>query len=183
MRAFLALPMPGRVLDTLIALQGQIGGPGRAVPEDNLHLTIAFLGDTDERGLADLNDLLASTPLPVTSIRFGALGTFAEMERGLLFVSVEADAALMALHGKVQRVARMAGITLPRRRFRPHVTLFRSNRQPKGPERDRLARALSHPVQVPDFEAHQLVLFRSTLGPGGARHDAMASYALSPLST
>jgi len=181
MRAFLALPIPEETLAALIAVQGRIP-VGRAVPEENLHLTLAFLGDTGDDVLGALDELLSATPLPSTSVRFGGLGTFAEMERGLVFAEVHPDPRLTALHSKVAQIARMAGAELPRRRFRPHVTLTRSNRQPSGPARDRLAVSLGMPVDIPSFDATEVVLVQSTLGGGAARHDALARYPLSPMA-
>jgi 2'-5' RNA ligase len=181
MRAFLALPVPDATADALVAIQSHIP-VGRPVPEENLHLTLAFLGDVNKAVLADLDEILSSTPLPSATIAFGGLGTFGEMERGLVFAEVRPDPRLAALQSKVARVARMAGADLPRRRFRPHVTLVQSNRQPVGPARDRLAAALGLPVDIPAFVATELVLNGSTLTPDGARHEALARYPLSPIS-
>ena len=181
MRAFLALPVPDATVDALVAIQALIP-VGRPVPEENLHLTLAFLGDASEAILADLDEILSSTALPSATIAFGGLGTFGEMERGLVFAEVRPDPRLSALQSKVARIARMAGADLPRRRFRPHVTLVRANRQPMGPARDRLAAALGAPVDIPAFAATELVLYQSTLTPEGARHDALARYPLSPVS-
>lgn len=181
MRAFLAIPIPEATVATLVALQARIP-VGRPVPEDNLHLTLAFLGDVTDDTLAALDDLLSVTPLPSAPVSFCGLGTFGDMERGLVFADVRSDQRLMALQAKVAQTARMAGAELPRRRFRPHVTLTRSNRQPKGPARDRLAATLGAPVDIPGFEARDLVLFQSTLTSGGARHDRLAHYPLSPVA-
>ena len=182
MRAFVALPVPEPALSALLAVQSRLP-VGRAVPEENLHLTLAFLGEVTEAYLADLDDILSATPLPAAEVRFTRLDTFAEIDRGLLFAGVEPAARLAALEGKVARTVRMAGLDLPRRRFRPHVTLTRANRQPRGPARDRMAAALGMPVQIPAYTATEAILYRSTLGPGGARHDALAAYPLSPLAS
>lgn len=179
MRAFLALPVPEPALTALVALQSALP-VGRPVPEGNLHLTLAFLGDASEATLADLDEILSATPLPQAELRFTGLGTFAQIERGLIFAAVEPVPDLVSLQAKVARAVRMAGLDLPRKRFRPHVTLARANRQPKGPARDRMAAALGLPIDVPAVTAIEAVLYRSTLGPGGARHDALASYGLSP---
>lgn len=181
MRAFLALPVPEPALTGLVAAQGGIP-VGRAVPEDNLHLTLVFLGEVSEAVLEEIDAILSATPLPQAEVRFTGLGTFAEIERGLIFAAVEPAPSLVALQAKVARVARAAGLELKRRRFRPHVTLARANRQPKGPARDRMAAALGTPLDVPAFTATEVVLYRSTLGSGGARHDALARYPLSPFS-
>jgi 2'-5' RNA ligase len=179
MRAFLAIPMPEETADAMAAVQARLPS-GRAVPEENLHLTLTFLGDVGEDVLAEIDEALTATRLPVAEIAFGGLDTFAEMERGLVFVTVEPDEGLTTLQAKVERIARMAGADIPRRRFRPHVTLVRSNRQPKGLARDRTAAALGQPVDIPGFTATELVLYSSTLGAGGARHDVLETYPLSP---
>jgi 2'-5' RNA ligase len=181
MRAFLALPIPVATLDALVAAQSRLA-VGRPVPEENMHLTLAFLGEVSAGSLEELDDILSATPLPTAPVNFGGLGTFGDMERGLVFVSVQAGDRLASLQTKVARAARVAGIELPRRRFRPHVTLTRSNRQPVGPARDRLAASLGAPVEIPGFDATELVLFQSTLGPSGARHDPLSRYPLSPMS-
>lgn len=181
MRAFLALPIPETTAAALVAAQELIP-VGRPVPEDNLHLTLAFLGDVSDAVLADLHDVLSVTTLPTAQVSFGGLGTFGEIDRGLVFAEVLADKRLSALHAKVAQASRMAGADLPRRRFRPHVTLARTNRQPTGSARDRLAASLGARIDIPGFEATELVLFQSTLGSGGARHDPLASYPLSPLA-
>lgn len=177
MRAFLALPLPKATADALLAVQATLP-VGRPVPEENLHLTLAYLGDTSDDVLAALHDLLDSTGLPAPEVAFEGLGTFAEMERGLVFVGVTSNPVLDALHSKVAHLARAAGATLPRRRFRPHVTVMRANRQPQGPARDRLASALGLPVAIPGFHARRLGLFQSELSSAGARHDLMADYPL-----
>lgn len=181
MRAFLALPIPEDTIAALIAAQARIPF-GRHVPEENLHLTLAFLGAVTEAVLEEIDDLLSATPLPSAPVSFRGLGTFGEMERGLVFAVVQDDPRLAALQSKVSRVARMAGSDLPRRRFRPHVTLTRANRQPTGPTRDRLAAILGEQVDIPSFVATELVLFQSTLTSSGARHDPLARYPLSPIA-
>ncbi|MCU4655085.1 RNA 2',3'-cyclic phosphodiesterase [Roseibacterium sp. SDUM158016] len=175
MRAFLALTVPEDTADAMARVQSRLP-TGRAVPEENLHLTLAFLGDVPETVLTALDEELSAIRLPPARVDFLGLGTFAEMERGLIFAEVRPDPDLAALQSKVERIARLAGADLPRRRFRPHVTLMRANRQPKGEARDRMALALGMPVEIPGFVARDLVLYASTLGPAGARHDELARY-------
>lgn len=177
MRAFLALPLPEATREAL-AQQKSTLPFGRSVPEDNLHLTLAFLGDVTEPVLETLHDLLSSTRLPAALISFRGLGTFAELERGLVFAAVQPDPTLTVLQAKTLQAARMAGITLPRSRFVPHVTLMRAGSQPKGPARDRLAAALGRVAEIPGFTARELCLFHSTLSSSGARHEALVSYPL-----
>jgi 2'-5' RNA ligase len=177
MRSFLALTLPDPVRAALLRAQGTLP-TGRPVPEENLHLTLAFLGDVPDAVLEEIDVVLSSTRLAAPCISFGGLGTFAEMEQGLVFAEVLADDTLVHLQAKVTRIARAAGADLPRRRFRPHVTLMRANRQPKGPARDRLATTLGLRPDIPGFTATRLALYQSRLGPRGAQHTILADYAL-----
>ncbi len=177
MRSFVALPMEEGAVDALVAAQSHLPF-GKPVPEANLHLTLAYLGEVQEPVVEALHDLLDSARLPAPEIHFGALGTFAEMERGLVYAEVQATPTLTSLQSKVAQVTRQAGADLPRRRFRPHVTLMRANRQPVGPARDRLATAIGQPCAIPAFTAHRMCLYQSTLTPHGAVHEVMAHYPL-----
>lgn len=177
MRTFLALPIPDPTIDALLRVQSRLP-TGKSVPEDNLHLTLAYLGEVAEDILEILHDLLSAARLPAPHIAFTGLDTFAEMERGLTFAAVIPNDALTALQAKTAQLARQAGAELPRRRFRPHVTLTRANRQPKGPARDRLAAAIGTPIDIPAFTARALCLYNSNLSPTGARHEVLASYPL-----
>ncbi|ABD53445.1 RNA 2',3'-cyclic phosphodiesterase [Jannaschia sp. CCS1] len=177
MRAFVALPLTDPAIDALTRVQSTLP-TGKPVPEENLHLTLAYLGEVSEDVLETLHDMLSAARLPSADIAFEGLGTFAEMERGLTFGAVAPSDALTALQTKVAQLARQAGVLLPRRRFRPHVTLTRANRQPKGPTRDRLASAIGTPIKVPGFTARTANLYESTLTPSGARHEVLASYPL-----
>lgn len=178
MRSFIALPIAEPCLDVLVSLQSTIP-VGRPVAEDNLHLTLAFLGEVDGPTLEDLHlDLAALRAAPV-DIRFTGLDSFTEMERGLVFAAVDKTEPLEALHAAIARAARRLGIDLPRRRFRPHVTLTRANRRPNGLARDRLAATLASPrMDIPGFTADRFCLYHSDLRPGGARHEVLADYPL-----
>ncbi|WP_439136581.1 RNA 2',3'-cyclic phosphodiesterase [Roseicyclus sp.] len=178
MRAFLALDIPD---DTATALSRvQSGMPfGRPVPEENLHLTLAFFEDAPEVALADLDDLMTAFRAAPVAVHFTGIDSFTETERGLIFAAVERTDALQSLHDRIASLCRQAGLDLPRRRFRPHVTLCRASRRPDGPARDRLAASLGARPDLPGFTARAVTLYRSTLGPRGALHEAMAAYPLS----
>lgn len=175
MRAFIAIPVPDETAAALVRLQAALPH-GRPVPEDNLHLTLAFLGDVPEPVLADLDDALAVLAWIAPEVRFSGLDSFTEAERGTVFAAVERTEALVGLQAKLETLARGLGSDLPRRRFRPHVTLTRGKRRPSGLARDRLATQMGMHMEIPGFLAEEIVLYQSILMPSGARHTALASY-------
>jgi len=177
MRAFLALDIPEDTAAALTRLQSALPF-GRPVPEDNLHLTLAFLEAAPVAALEDLHELLSALRAAPVEVRFTELDSFTETERGLVFAAVERTDALQALHDRIAGLCRSAGLALPRRRFRPHVTLMRANRRPSGPARDRLAANLGPRPDLPGFTAQAMTLYQSTLSSKGAVHDPLAVYPL-----
>jgi 2'-5' RNA ligase len=178
MRAFLALDIPDDVAAALARVQTGLG-VGRPVPAENMHLTLAFFEDAPDAALSDLHDLMMGLRASPVAIRFTGIDSFTEQTRGLIFAAVARTEPLQALHDRIAGLCRVAGLDLPRRRFRPHVTLMRAGRRPDGAARDRLAACLGPRPDLPGFTAHAVTLYRSRLGPRGALHEALAAYPLS----
>lgn len=175
MRAFLALEPPDPVRDALEAMQEGLP-EGRPVPRDNLHLTLVFLDDQPQAALIALDEALHGLKRPQLRLRLTGPAVFGRS--GVVAAGVVPDPGLAALHGNLRGLCHGAGIVLPRTRFRPHVTLARLPRR-SGPEADgRLARWLTARAgfPVPDWPADAVTLFRSTLTPDGALHEALAAY-------
>lgn len=96
---------------------------------DNLHLTLTFLGDISEQTIEPLGHGLASS-LAATSpveLNVNEIG-YAQFTQHQKFIvaSVEANEPLMRLQKKVHQAARQAGLLLPKRAFKPHITLGRA---------------------------------------------------------
>ncbi|GGH28478.1 2'-5' RNA ligase [Cribrihabitans marinus] len=175
MRSFLALPLSEDARARLGALQASIP-VGRAVPVDNLHVTLAFLDDRSEADLSALNDELELADLPACALRLEGLVALGGAAPRVIGAAVVRDAALDALHSEVQRAVRRAGLKLPRRRFRPHVTLARLQPWDAGDVPQILAAESGFRLDAGPVA--ELVLYRSVLRRDGARHDALAAYPL-----
>ncbi|RYH10842.1 RNA 2',3'-cyclic phosphodiesterase [Tropicimonas sp. IMCC6043] len=180
MRLFVAISLPEGLLDRLEALAARLA-LGRPTPRENLHLTLAFLDEVAETVLPELDDALGAIHLPSVPVAFTGLDLFGARSPEILHASVRQAPGLIQLHESVLRAARGTGLSLARRRYRPHVTLARFNRPPAT---DRLGAFLADNAlaPLPGFEAESFALFRSTLGHGPARHEELARYPLGVLS-
>lgn len=181
MRAFVAVILPDAVREALAEVQAGLR-LGRHVPEQNLHLTLAFLEDQPEEVLAELHEGLNAALLQAPELRVVGLDVFGGRSPKLLFAAVEPDPVLKALRDRVLSEARSAGIALKRERFRPHVTLARF-RPGMGPEeRGKLGEFLQEKggVTLPPFRPAAFGLYGSTLRPEGATHELLAEYPLTP---
>lgn len=181
MRTFIALPLPDDVAAGLVALTQPLNA-GRAVPEDNLHLTLVFLGEVAPEALDDLHlelEALAWRPFP---LRLAGLEAFGGARPTVLVVRGEGGPALADLQRAVARAVRRAGIETRRERFAPHVTLARFGRTVPPEEAARLGRFLQArgDAAFAPFTVGQLSLYRSDLRADGARHTVLATYPAVP---
>ncbi|WP_127114909.1 RNA 2',3'-cyclic phosphodiesterase [Shimia sediminis] len=179
MRSFVALELPDAVRGEIVALQAALR-PGRKVPEENLHLTLAFLDDQPEPVLQALHDHLSQWQAAPFDLCLTGLDMFGGKRPRLLYLSVAANPALIAVHRHVRQIAREVGIDLPRERFRPHVTLARFGRDLHEEQMAQIGRFMARygSVTMPPFEVSQVHLFGSTLHPEGAVHEVLATYPL-----
>lgn len=169
----MALPLPEGVAEQIGALQGLLA-TGRPVPEENLHLTLAFLGDVAGADLADLDLALADVRSPAPFVGLAGIDLWDEA----LVIGARADPVLEALARKIA-VALRGVVDLPRRRFRPHVTIARMGRMAPG-NAERVGRFLSERADavLTSFEAEAFTLYRSHLRADGPLYEPLAEYPL-----
>jgi RNA 2',3'-cyclic 3'-phosphodiesterase len=176
-RAFVAIPLPE---DAAARLAGLARGcpVGRRVPEDNLHLTLVFLGDVTDAGLEELHDALSAVRSGPVELRFEGLGVFGDDRPRALWAAVAAEPGLMSLQRQAERAARKAGLSPEARRFVPHVTLVRmkGHREDAAP----LARFLAGRggASAPPVRAVAFSLLSSRLRPEGAVYEELARYPM-----
>ena len=177
-RAFIGIPVPFETSRALGPLQ--LSCPiGKAVHPENLHLTLAFLDDQPEHVLRDLHEGLSDISMTCFDVRLSGLDVLGGNSPGAVAISAHGGKSLTALHKRVSQAARDVGIPLPRRRFRPHVTLNRINREPDNAGRAKLQEFLSVAAAGPvEFRADRFDLVQSRLTPSGAIYDALAVYDL-----
>jgi len=141
-----------RLRATAEALAPRVGG--RPVPRDNLHVTLAFLGDLDDARAA----AAAAVPLESTAfaLALDRLGSF-RRARVAWAGCTRAPPALLELESRLSARLRAEGFALEERPFTPHVTLLR-----------KIERALpAEAVEVIGWEVKEVTLVQSRAGRYG----------------
>jgi len=172
MRLFVAVNLPVPLKARIAGLQRELalsGADVKWVEEENLHLTVKFLGEVVPERLAELQEALAQAVPDCRAFRLelSGLGTFpARGVPRVLWVGVGGEVeAFRELHGAVERALAALGYPGEEREFRPHLTLGRV-RSPRGVDalRRRIA-ALDGPYG--DLAVAEVALMESRLTPRG----------------
>ena len=134
-RTFIALHLPAAVEQTLLDTISQFrlrfpAASVRWVRQEQLHLTLRFLGETAVSHLPALQqglDHIATRHAPLT-LRLGSLGCFPNCQRPRVFwVGLEGELErLHALQQEIEGLVNQSGWAREKRPFSPHLTLGRS---------------------------------------------------------
>ncbi len=161
-RCFLALSVPDDVSDCLMDIQDGVRN-ARWVEEENLHLTLAFLGDCTPSQLSELDVELGRLRVEPFDLSIAGVGAFGGGKPRALYAGVAASEPLTRLRAKIMRVIRDCGIAVERRKFHPHVTVARCG---GGviPGQALLWTTTHARFACPTFTVHGFGLFRSERG-------------------
>ena len=144
--------------------------------EDQLHLTLRFIGEVDRRTAEDLGPALGSVTVPPFPLALRGVGMFERKGRvHSAWAGVADSPALLTLQKKVERACQSAGLQPEHRKFAAHVTLARMKGAGRGLG-DWLAKHsnfATDPWMVEDFR-----LYDSLLSPGGSLYTEIARYPL-----
>lgn len=148
----------------------------RACAAEQMHMTLQFIGDREERELDDVAESVRRSaagiaPFQLTPKR---LVTFPERGRPrLIALDTDSPPALLEVHHRlVQRLAKTTRSGHARDdRFRPHFTLLRFTGSASP-------RDVDAPVSSPSFLVSEIVLMRSVLRPEGAEHTVVETVPL-----
>lgn len=174
-RLFVALRPPAGVRDALIDTMDGIEG-ARWQDEDQLHLTLRFVGEVDPPVAEDLAAALGRIDAAAFELGLAGVGHFQTRGRPTaLWARPVASAALGDLQHKVERVCQRVGLEPEHRKFTPHLTLARLNRT-AGPIGGWLA---AHgALRSETWMADEFRLYESTLTAGGSEYAPVVSYPL-----
>jgi len=178
LRAFIAIELPAKIQAAIAhsttSLKKALPKPlVRWVVQENVHLTLKFLGDVSPTNL----DLLAEA-LKVEAAQHeqfdmsvGGLGAFPNVRRArVVWIGLQAPAELATLQRCVEGVATRLGYPAEERSFSPHLTLGRVGQSVSAGDLVKIRSALEA-CQVGDLGAVKvdaIHIFKSDLQPSGS---------------
>lgn len=173
MRLFIAIELSDEIRDTLSQIQSHLkyaGADVKWVEKDNIHLTLKFLGEVDEKKAEEIKSVLceiAKTTKPFeTTLK--DIGAFPKIESprviwaGLDKGVIESRALAAKIDDELSKI----GFEKETRPFAAHLTVGRV-RSPKNKEALKEKVLCYRSSVISPHIASSVVLFQSTLTPKG----------------
>jgi RNA 2',3'-cyclic 3'-phosphodiesterase len=164
-RLFTGLELPEGVKEALARLRMPLPG-AKWVEQDNLHLTLCFIGDVaDNKRIEEFIERLADVSVPVFETKIMGLGTFGGNDPHVLYADVAPCPELDQLAAAHEKAARDVGFSPERRKFKGHVTLARM----RNARQEALLRVLQRHgrLQLPPVTIEHATLFSAKPLTGG----------------
>jgi 2'-5' RNA ligase len=174
-RLFVAIRPPEPIRDLLIDAMDD-SADFRWQDEEQLHLTLRFIGEVDRPIGEDIAAALGRIRFERFSLRLSGVGRFEQRNSGALWAGIEPKAPVAALAAKVERACLSAGLEPEPRTFHPHITLARWKGRRTREVRDFLERRRGFASDP--FEVDAFILFESRLSRHGAHYEAVTTYPL-----
>lgn len=183
-RSFLAIELPGEIVDKLGEVQDVLklsGSQVKWVRHEGIHLTLKFFGNVEESAINEISQVVkgVASKINAFNLEVRGIGVFPNVSRPrVVWVGVEsADRILDILHREVEVNLEKVGFEPEGRGFNPHLTLGRvkslKNKRRLIEQTERFKGC-----GLGSFRVKDLFLFKSDLRPTGAVYTKLRSFDL-----
>ncbi|GAL84634.1 hypothetical protein MYP_1862 [Sporocytophaga myxococcoides] len=169
-RLFVALPLPDQTKKLIGEYQANLQTQIKWIPRDNLHITLAFIGETSFERISGINSVLkkVSDSFPIFSLTINNIRAV-KGSSGMIWVTFEENQFYTSLAISLREKLNLN----EKRKPLPHINLARLK---KPTYREPLS-------EDPKFEAHtihftKIELWKSALTPTGAEYKVISSFPL-----
>jgi len=121
-RLFIAVQLSEEMRDAIGKVQSELlrmGVRGNYTPRENLHLTLAFIGDYSDP--EQVLEVMSGIPFEPFEMRLDGIGCFGD----LWWAGLKPSAGLQGYVRQLRHALAQAGIPFDRKRFSPHITVLR----------------------------------------------------------
>ena len=175
-RLFTAVPIPETICQQLHAMGRSLPG-GRAVSEEQIHVTLRFIGEVEGAVFKDIKENLHSISVSPFNIAIQGVGHFPPRGKPrVIWAGLQPTEPLIKLKRKIDTCLIQCGLAPDNRKFSPHVTLARLNNPPMQRVTNFLAGNAF--LKFEEFQVNHFRLYSSKLTSKGATHTLEADYPL-----
>lgn len=167
---FYALELPGEVKEILKgkihSMQEKMSFKNWVHPQD-LHITLAFLGNAPEAKIKAANEqiMAAINKTTIFKLEINQLGIFGRKDSPRIFwAGLEKATELNEVRNAVFSACAASGFTLETRPFSPHITIARKWIGEEAFQADSLEAVNPFKKEKITFQAERVVLYKTNLG-------------------
>jgi len=185
LRTFIAIELPAQVRAKISEHINRLRGEFPEVRaswncENNLHLTLKFLGNVPVERVSALSDAAAESARSIETFDLIVSGCGWFPPRGkpnVLWIGIDdAEGNLRLLHHTLEDRCAEAGFERDARNFHPHLTIARLRGSAGIRRLAEMHKALDFPAQR--FTITEIAIFRSELLQQGSKHTALSRHQL-----
>lgn len=137
MRLFIAINFNQKTKNHIISVQERLKSVscGRFSHPDNLHLTLAFLGEQSQSFVPIIKQVMDRVPLPTLHVNFDHVGCFHRDGGDIWWIGLQKNNALLKIQKQLSQELRACDFQLESHSFKPHLTLAREVKLTKEVDR------------------------------------------------
>ena len=180
-RTFIGIALNDAVRKNLVSLQRELSAGGakvKWVEEENLHLTMKFLGDVDMTLIGEIGQVLQDSVAQVEPFTFTVHGAGAfpgTASARIVWVGATGPIETLAkIYNHLNENLARLGVARENRRYVPHITLGRVKSPSKGRELTELIKKNSEKV-FGDVDAGEILLMMSELSSSGPKYSVLST--------
>jgi len=178
MRCFIAIDLPGEIKDYLFNLQKEFDNnliKVKWVAKKNLHLTLKFLGEVDEKTLEEVKRKLKGIKIKKFLLKLEEVGLFPDENYvRVIWIGLKPDENIIKLQKLID--SELLDLFKGEQEFKAHLTLGRAKfvKDKEG------FKALFKKIKIKDleFKVDSFKLMKSTLTKDGPIYDVLELYTL-----
>jgi 2'-5' RNA ligase len=172
MRLFIAIDLPEDVKKYLLGLKKELHGLkcARFVTEENMHLTLKFLGEVPDKYVESIAEALKRIQFEPFKVKINKLGVFPNDNHiRVLWVNVLPETQILD-------VKKQADSMLPGYKddfkFKNHITIARID-FPTIEEKEKIKKIIQNKVDEKEFLIEKIKLYKSTLTSRWPEYEAI----------
>lgn len=128
MRLFIAINFTEEIKQMLvkdIARLKEHAESGNFTLKDNLHLTVAFLGEVPQKGIKDIKEAMEACIESSSAIKIKGFGKFKSGGENLYWRGIECAPEVVKMQKGLIKELKIRGFEVDEKPFKPHITMGR----------------------------------------------------------
>ena len=174
-RLFVAIDLPQRLKKSLSSISADLDH-FRPVPEEQLHITLFFLGDTDESKIPGIIEKLSGISENAYSVYTNGPGAFPSLKKPrVLWIGLQNQKNIKILQSRIANQLESYKPDVAEKKYIPHITVARSKKRNPGADEflNRVKEYTGEKIVVDSFQ-----LYESKLSDSGADHRVLKTFDL-----